>query len=180
MIRRDVFRHLLALGAGAAAGSTVATQLAQVQGSSSSPELELTRTRQSLFLAVPTGKPHQHHMVASLSLDLNEGDYVDIKTHFEGTNDLGFNVMFARFLKESPVLGNTGKDEGTMIAKPMAINITPNMHHGMLETAGDFRASQTRTHHFMLIGYAASSRAAPDDTIDVSYVEMRTAVWRAS
>lgn len=137
----------------------------------------LTRTVVTPLLSVPTGSPYTFHVGAKLSVDLEPGDYVQMWSHVQGTNDLGYNCMFARYLKESST-SNKLHTEGTLIATPMGINITPDAHHGMLEAQGDFLATESRTHNFLVCVYAASTAADPGDKLWLHYAEFAAVVWR--
>jgi hypothetical protein len=118
------------------------------------------------------------HKAAEIQVPLEPGDYVQVFSHVEGTNDLGYNLMFARYLKETST-DSVSHLEGTIIAKPMGTNISHDIHHGMLEQSGDFLATESRLHRFLLVCYSASTAADPGDLCQVQYVEMRLAVWRA-
>lgn len=137
----------------------------------------LTRTVVTPQLAVPTGSPYTFRVGAKLSIDLEPGDYVQMWSHVQGTNNLGYNCMFARYLKESST-SNVSNTEGTLIAQPMGINITPAQHHGMLEANGDFVATESRKHNFLVVVYAASTAAKPNDKLWLHYVELAAVVWR--
>lgn len=143
------------------------------------PNLFVNRTVVSPTLVVPTGLPYTYQIVARLAIDLNVGDYVSIFGAIEGTNDLGFNVMLARYMKESANATEPSSAEGTLINRAMAENITPDMHHCLQTVGGHFVATATRTHNFMIVSYAASSAAHAGDTISMSYVELLAAVTHA-
>lgn len=143
------------------------------------PNLFVNRTVVTPTLVVPTSSPYTYQIVARLAIDLNAGDYVSIFGAIEGTNDLGFNVMLARYLKESANANEPLQADGTLLNRAMGENITPDMHHCLQTVGGHFVAAATRTHNFLMVGYAASTAAHAGDTITMSYVELTAAVTRA-
>lgn len=141
------------------------------------PDRFLTRKLLTDSVPVPTSSPYTYTTVAQLDVELEAGDYVQLMAHLEGTNDLGYDVMFARQMKEGQN-SDPWETGSTNIARRMGTNITPDIHHGMLEVFSDFQSVEKRVHSFRLVCYAASTAADPGDRLTMSYVEMRAAVWR--
>lgn len=138
----------------------------------------LTRDVLTEYLDVPTGSPYVFHPGVRLSFWLDPGDVVQLVAHLEGTNDLGYNCMFARYMKEhEDVQDFLHDDPGTLIATPMGLNISQDIHHGMLEVSGSFIASESRVHNFTVGVYAASTAADPGDKLQLQYGEMSAVTW---
>ena len=140
-----------------------------------------TTTVLTEMLMLTTGHPYNYFPAAAIEVHLEEGDFVSITTELQGTNDCGFNVMFAGYLKEATLHpDNDVRTGGLFLRQGMGINITPDMHHGCLSVNTHFVAQETRLYNFVAMAYAASTKAKPNDELWLHYVDMSLSTYSSN
>ena len=134
-------------------------------------------------IVLTTGQPYRYVGVYKLDMPLlKAGDVVAINSQFEGTNDLGYNVMVAHAIvvadTASPVLAP--KPQGIIVSEYAGENIVPAEHHGFRTICGSFAVPKDGDYFATLYVYAASTAATPGArlTINQGYGHLSAIVHR--
>lgn len=97
--------------------------------------------------------------------EASKGDILSITTSFEVTNDLPYNVMISSAI----VLTNSEVEvKGVALDRPSAWNVTPDMHHGVVNRCRQFKLPEDISNKYVnVIAGAASDAAKPNDVLTV-------------
>lgn len=142
------------------------------------PEIVYTATPLVTTVPITTGSPFFFRPCVRLVVDdLVPGDLLDVTSTVQVSSKFPHAVMVGRLLKASDTNDATPSD-GQVLSRPMATNISAQVHHLPVSTAGALKVSRAGRHFVTQVLYSASTAASPGDVLPVDYAEMTVRVWR--
>lgn len=95
--------------------------------------------------------------------EIKKDNVVSITTAFEATNNYSYNVMIGSCIQ---LCNSSDSVEGINIDVPNAFNISPAMHHGVINRARQFKATQDYYNQCVnVVAWASSLGAKLNDKL---------------
>lgn len=104
------------------------------------------------------------HIIYSIPIKVKKDDILQVTSQFEVTNSYNYNVMISSAII---ILPTDQSRFPANITCPVAFNVTPNMHHGIVIKARQWKSLCDFEGSLQLTAYAASDNAKSGDHLIV-------------